>query len=311
MIDDVTFREKYAPNDLIVVMACTGDEFPFTTEQVSYAAKRCKQADIEFVHITPDMGFHSDSWLSLRHFYNLKGTCGSKAFPKTCSDRLKIQPIYRFLEHYLGKKYGVRVGRKTGFKEFAARYGKIDMIVGISKGEETRTTDASDSTQAWMRSSIEMKYPLIDLQWDREACQTYLHSKTYLFKESELDGVKYTHKQGHPLHIAPSNCILCPWANLAEIEYLRRFFPVDLQDWIRIEAVKIKKNQHMDSVEVIVTDKKTKLESTKIMNKNLGVFGLKKLPEIIAEAQEKYKDWTDKMIEDYRYSHGHCVKSKF
>ena len=105
-LSDQEFRKRYAPNDFLVVMSDTGDEFDATYTHVR-EEKRCTEAGVEFVFITSDMGYHSESWLNLKHFYRTKGTIGSKAFPKTCTDRLKLQPIYRFLEDWLSDRYGV------------------------------------------------------------------------------------------------------------------------------------------------------------------------------------------------------------
>jgi len=85
ILDDPDFRAKYAPNDLLVCMSDTGDEFDATYRHVRDVQARCKAAGVEFVFITSDMGYHSESWQSLRHFYRTKGTIGSKSYPKTCT----------------------------------------------------------------------------------------------------------------------------------------------------------------------------------------------------------------------------------
>lgn len=293
-LDDHEYRARWAPHDFLVVMSDSGDEFDATYEHIEYARKRCKEAGVEFVFITSDMGYHSDSWQSLRHFYRTKQTIGSKAFPKTCTDRLKLQPIYRFLEEWLGKQYGVRVGKKQGFREFALRYGKIQMILGIAKGEEKRVADPAKNPNRWYRESIETVYPLIEMGMDRQACQEYLHSKG--------------------LHVIPSNCKACPFLSLEELEYLRRFNPADLADWVDLEAAKLEK--HADKSVVIVTDddgnpKLDRNGEVKTKNQNYGVFGVTPLPLKIEEAKEKFADWTDEDIAHYRYSHGHCVATAY
>ena len=286
LIHDREFRQQYAPGRLLVVMSDTGDEHPETYQTVSDVRRLCRQHDIEFVFITSDMGFHSPSWLSLRHFYRTHDTIGSQAYPKTCSDRLKIEPTYRFLEQWLTDEYGVRFGRKKGIEQFAAERGKVKMILGIAKGEENRTSLAADSRKKWYRNSIEHVYPLIDIGWDRGACQEYIHS--------------------HGMTVVPSNCMACPYMNEAELEYQRRFNPDKLAELIELEAAKLAK--HSDKSAVITTDAKG---NEKIVNKNFGVFRLTYLPEKIAQAKEKYVHWSDAKIREHRYSHGHCVMSKF
>lgn len=293
-LHDFEFRNEYAPNDFLVVMSDTGDEFDDTYQHVYRTQEKCIKAGVEFVFLTSDMGFHSESWLSLRHFYKTKSTTGSRAFPKTCTDRLKIQPIYRFLEHWLSKRYGVQCNKKMGFREFAAQHGKIKMMIGISKGEEKRISNPSKSTKRWYRDSIEPIYPLIELGMDRSACQEYLHSKN--------------------MRVIPSNCKACPFASLEELEYLRRFHLADLMDWCSIEKAKLEKFKHLNKV--IATDSSgksilTKDGKPKFINKNYGVFGVTPLTVKIHEAKLKFADWSDERVKEYRYSHGHCVTTSY
>jgi hypothetical protein len=55
-----------------------------------------------------------------------------------------------------------------------------------------------------------------------------------------------------------------------------------------------------------------KLEANQRMgDKNLGVWGKKTLQEVLAEAKEKYHDWSGKDLTRDRFSHGHCVSSRY
>jgi|TARA_R100000687_G_scaffold82859_2_gene83600 hypothetical protein len=293
-LDDPEFRCRYAPRDFLVVMSDTGDEFEQTYEHVANVQRRCEEAGVEFVFLTADMGYHSESWQSLRHFYRTHGAIGSKAYPKTCTDRLKVQPIYRFLEHWVSERYGVVRGRKRGLIDFAARHGKIRMLIGIAKGEERRAAPADANPNKWFRDSISPCYPLIDLGMDRAACQDLLHAKG--------------------LRVIPSNCMACPFLSLEELEYLRRFCPEQLDDWVELEAAKLDK--HSDKSAVIVTDAQGEVKLDRhggvvTKNKNYGVFGVTPLPEKIAEAAEKFASWSDERVAEYRYSHGHCVMTAF
>lgn len=168
------------------------------------------------------------------------------------------------------------------------------MMIGIAKGEEKRVSDPSKSPKRWYRESIEPIYPLIDMGMDRAACQELLHSKG--------------------MYVIPSNCKACPFLSLPELEYLRRFYPKDLQDWVHLEAAKLEK--HADKNSVIVTGKngEPKLDrhgKPKVANKNYGVFGVTPLPAKIREAKEAYSSWSDERIAEYRYSHGHCVATSY
>lgn len=294
LIDDEEYRQEYAPNRLLVVMSDTGDEFEETYRHVKETQQKCIEAGIEFVFITSDMGYHSESWLNLRHFYRTHTAIGSKAYPKTCSDRLKIQPIYRFLEQWLSDNYGVTCNKKKGFYEFTATYGKINMMVGIAKGEEKRASDAANNPNKWYRKNINNVYPLLEKGFDRQACQDYLHSKG--------------------MYVIPSNCKACPFLSLEELEYLRRFHPKSLEEWVGLEAAKLHK--HKDKNAVIVTDKRGDVVldrhgKPKTQNKNYGVFGVKPLTVKIIEAKKSFSEWTDERIREYRYSHGHCVSTVY
>lgn len=292
--DSMEFRAQYAPRDFLVVCSDTGDEFPDTYAHIRYVQKKCNDRGVEFVHLTSDMGFHSESWRSLRHFYRTHECIGSKAYPKTCSGRLKIEPIYRFMEAWISKKYGMQNGRKKGLREFALSHGKIQMMIGIAKGEEKRCTRADEHVKSWYRDTIHHQYPLIDLGMDRNACQNYLHSKG--------------------LRVVPSNCMACPFMSLEEVEYLRRFHLESLTELVELEAAKMRK--HATKNKVIVTDREGNVVrdcngNPKTKNMNYGVFGVTPLKVVIENAKAKCQKWSDAQVMEYRYSHGHCVSSKF
>ena len=222
---DKEFRSTYVPNRLLVIFADTGNEFPQTYSHLEYVKKLCIEHDIEFVHLQGDSGFHSPDWRSLSHFYEKKSAIGSKAYPKICSQRLKIEPIYRFLEYWLGLNYSVKVGNKKGIRQFALEFGKVRMMIGIAKNEEGRMSNASERKERWYRESIEHCYPLVDLGLDRKGCQEYILSV------------------GHAVPI-PSNCMMCPFLSAEELEYLRRFEPKELESWIWHEKRKLSKWSH-------------------------------------------------------------------
>lgn len=270
---DAEFRERYAPGRFLVVMAETGDEHPATYRHLEYTKKFCRIHGIEFVHVTPEMGYHSGKWQSLRGFYRATNTIGSKAFPKTCTDKLKLQPIYKFLEAWLGENFGVTVGRKKGFVQYAAMSGKVRVLIGIAKGEEKRMADPGNEPQAWKRAAVVTEYPLVDLGLDRAGCQRYIRSV------------------GQPVPY-PSNCILCPFMGEVELLWLYRFMREDYEDWVLLERAKLETNVHMG-------------------DRNLGVWGKKTLPEKLDETLAKFGHMTDAQLEDYKFSHGHCVMSKY
>lgn len=286
-IHDPGFRESYAPNDFLVVMSDTGDEFDETYRTVNEAKLLCQKHNIKFTFITNDMGYHTGDWQSLSHFYKAKSAVGSKAYPKICSQRLKIDPIYRYLEDYLNENYHVKRGNKSGFREFAQKWGKVRMIIGIADGEQKRMTDASTNKARWYRESIQHCYPLVELGMNRQACQGYIR------------------EQGYAVPI-PSNCKMCPFLSEEELEYLRRFEPDSLEQWMGYERDKLHKFSHLNRVIVV-----TKSGNERIENKNFGVWGNVYLPEMIERVRVKFLHWSDDKIKEYRMSHGHCVASSF
>lgn len=282
-IQEPGFRERYAPNNFLVLMADTGDEHLETYQHVARTQERCARLGIAFHFITADQGFHSKSWPSLRGFYRRTETCGGVSFRKSCTDNLKLKPIYNYLEHYLSEHYGVTAFRKKGFHEFKHRYGRIRMLVGIAAGEEGRIADHSKNPNRWFRDCIEIEYPLVDMKMDRAACQAYIRDK------------------GQPVP-PPSNCILCPWMSKAELEFMRRFMPADLSEWIELEAAKLKRFSHLSRIPVYDVSGAVKRHE----NRNNGVFGKKSLPIVIKEVQRRFEHWTDDELREYKFSHGHC-----
>ena len=157
-------------------------------------------------------------------------------------------------------------------KEFTANGNKINMLLGIAKGEERRASTNADSPYKWQRDCINKVYPLLGLEWDRAACQKYI---------SETHEVP-----------PPSNCILCPFMNKIELLHLYRFNRTWFEKWVSLEENKIAAN----------------LDKGK---RNLGVWGRKLLPEILQEAITNHGHMTNRELEEYKMSHGHCVQSKY
>lgn len=286
LLRDPAERARLAPGKLLVVMSDTGNEHPETyqwLQVIEAEIKNNKHADVEWHLLTKSKGFHAKSWPSLTEFWERTSTIGSKAYPKTCTDKLKIGPIYRFLESYLTGS----VNRKKGLKEYAQANGKIRVILGIAKNEEGRQADPAKDAP-WMRDSIERVYPLLDWGWDRHTCQVYLQKEAKAIPP-------------------PSNCMFCPFISEIELLWLERFHPARLKEWMELEARKIAMNKHMEKVEKL--DKRT--GKMNVMNLNYGVWGTRRLPEVLLEAKRKHRGITDTDLQVYKMSHGHCSKAKF
>jgi len=137
---DKAFREQYVKGKLLVICSDTGNEFPETYSYIENVTKPfCKEQKIEFVHITPDMGFHPKTWHSLQaQFERNDGIMSVVTFPKTCTDNLKIKPCYNYLETYIKDKYGFEGTRKKAFYEYAEQFGKLQVMIGFGADEMTR-----------------------------------------------------------------------------------------------------------------------------------------------------------------------------
>lgn len=119
-LDHQGFRQRWAPRRFLVVMADTGDEHPETSRHVDWTRAFCREHGIEFHHLALGQGWHPRLWAGgLRAFYRAKRTVGSKAFRKWCMDNLKLVPIYRFLEAWIGREYRLPTGGKRGYAALA------------------------------------------------------------------------------------------------------------------------------------------------------------------------------------------------
>lgn len=288
IVFDAEFKARYAPHRLLVLFAETGNEHPHTYEYMENVTKPfCEEHGIEFVHIVPEMGYHGETWQSLTHQWECgTPTIGSVAYPKTCTHNLKLIPQYRFVEDYIAKHYkGIRNnGRKQGYVQFAKYYGKIRWLVGIAKGEESRVADAEAETALWKKQAITVEYPLIDVGFDRSGCQSYIKSVGF-----EL-----------PM---PSNCMFCPYGcNGMELLWMYHSYPDRFYEWASYEQKKLDAHYYAE--------------------RNLGVSGkLHKdgdrkgtavtLIDMVEQYKREYPDVTLEQLQEYKWSHGHCVSSKY
>lgn len=277
---DPQMRAELAPHDLLVLMSDTGNEHPLTYLHVMLVKKFCRDHGIEFVFITADMGYHSESWLSLEHSFDKYDNVMSKCYDrKPCTDGLKIQPIYRYLNAHVASRYGYapeggKYRGKRALVEFAAEHGKIDMIIGIAGGEERRISTDDEINAQWQKLSVRRVYPLAEWGWDRAACQEYIRSLGMTVPP-------------------PSNCMMCPFMDKAELLWLARKYPGVFARWVEYERRKQAKFKHLG-------------------DKNYAVLHKRKtLPLVLADAEKEYGDWTLDDLERHRFSHGHCVASKY
>lgn len=286
LIFDKAFRKKYAPGRLMVLFSNTGNEHPETYKyRNEVIIPLCKEFNIEFISIEPSMGFHGNNWSSLTEQWKGgdRATIGSVAYPKSCTHQLKLAPQYNYMEKFLSDTYSFNHGRKASFKAFAQEYGKISWLIGIAKGEEKRVNNA-EIKEKWRKMSIQTEYPLIDIGYTRQSCQDYIKECNY------------------PIPM-PSNCMFCPFGcNEKEILWMYYSYPDKFDEWVELEQSKLDDWSHKD--------------------KNLGVNGkLHKngerkgqavtLRDILNTALANNPDITLDELNEYKWSHGHCVASKY
>jgi hypothetical protein len=288
---DRDFRHRFAGGgDLIAVMSETGNEFPETLEHVDTMRGYFRRHGIPFFYLGTNDGYHTGTWRQgLEGFYDAHDAVGSKAFPKTCSVRLKTDPIGNFMEQLVAREYGVpNPGRKRSLYSFTEAHGRIGMVLGMAKGEEKRCAaraltlfplQEKHNEPLWLRHNYERLYPLVDLGVDRAAAQQIIAGKAPF-----------------PVPI-PSNCMMCPFASDAEIAYVDRRFPEVTERWSRYEERKLAKNAHQA--------------------RNLGVDGkiakngrtLTLRDDVLPRARAAFKGHTTRELARIRFSHGHSTAS--
>ncbi len=276
---NATFRKLWAPRDLLVLMSDTGKEFPETYMHVASVRDFCDEQGIAFEFITKDLGFHNANWQSLEEYFERYDLIMSRVFNKSCTDNLKIQPLYRYLNVWLSYHFGIpksggKHRTKRALVEFAEKHGPVRMMLGIAKGEEGRVAPDEEAPHQWQRLAVQKAYPLLWLGWDRADCQSYIR------------------KVGKVVP-PPSNCMWCPFLSKAELLWLARKFPAEFERWCELEARKLQKFAHLGERNVCVLHKH------------------KTLREVLADAERQYGDWTTEHLEEYRFSHGHCVRSRY
>lgn len=290
IIHDKDFRKKYAPNDLLVLFANTGNEHPYT---YSYRDRviipLCKEHNIEFVSIENHMGYHGKNWGSLTTQWET-GTpsIGSLAFAKfmNCSHNLKLNTQFRYIEELIAKRYEgiVNKTRKQNYTQFVEKFNsKILFLIGIARGEENRIFDVEKETLNWKKKSVEVQYPLIDIGYNRKDCQDYIAAT-----KTEIP--------------YPSNCMYCPYASThLELLFMYHTYPENFYEWVKYEQAK--------------------LDAYKDEEKNLGVSGrvhksgdrkgeAVNLLDVLDEAFKKYPNITLQELNDYKFSHG-SINSKY
>lgn len=281
-------RAKYIGDaaQLLVIHADTGAEHEETVRYRDWVRSYCELKGIVYFQVDRDLGFHSGDWVGgLQAQWDASNTIGSVAFPSTCSDRLKIQPIWHAVNRILADSFGVSPKRKNGMYEHTRRFGrKIRSYLGIAKGEERRLdavtrarlelrlfdelVEAPGIGDPWFDRNAVHQYPLIDLGIDRAGAQAYLRSRNHVVPR-------------------PSLCRFCHWKSKAELVHMARTLPDDLSYWLAAEERKMTLNAGS--------------------GQNHGVKGAQTLRSFLAEAEAEYGHLSTDELYGYVMTHGHCM----
>lgn len=278
LLTDPAFRAEYAPGALLVVMSATGDEHDETADEVQRTADRCAAAGVPFVHITPDLGFHSPAWQSLQAQWARTHTVGSVGFRSTCSLQLKVEPFYRHLSAYVRDTYALARGRTihAPLVEFAARYGRIRVLIGFAAGEESRANplrkDGRPKTlPPYMHAAIEKRFPLIERGIDRAGAQAIVAAAGAVVPP-------------------PSLCRRCHWKGPRHLLLLKRTSPDIWAEWVEAERKKLAKFAHKP--------------------RNIGVLGTARtLEQHMVDIEAQFGHLTTEELRAWTFSHGHCART--
>lgn len=276
IINDPAFRAKHVKGRLLVAMADTGAEHEHTYKHVEYIQNLCWRNEIEFMFIRNTDGHHGRTWPTLTDQYRSNRSIGSAAFRQTCSDNLKVRPCDNFLEAWIIRNYGYDGKKKKAIYQFTQEHGRIQMIIGFAKGEEKRSSNGSKFDAVWKQRNVDRSYPLLIEGIDRQACIDY--------NEIHIN---------HP--VFPSNCDICMYQSDQEVLWLWRFYPKRFREWRALEQAKIDKHA----------------ANGVLAEKNYGVYGKLNLAQKLAKAHQRYGHMSDQELNEYKYSHGHCIKTKY
>lgn len=87
--------------------------------------------------------------------------------------------------------------------------------------------------------------------------------------------------------------MMCPFLSKQEVLWLYRNYPTIFYEWQAYENAKLQKFRNAE------------------ISRNLGVKGELTLAQFLGQAITEYGHWTDEQLNEYKMSHGHCVKSAY
>lgn len=300
LILDKPFRDsKLKGRNLVLIMSDTGDERKKTYDHVWSIKNLCKSLGIAFQYIASEetikmhdedgrntdfirAGFHTDSWASLGAQYKRNHNLAIRR-NKSCTDNLKIKPIYRWMDAFCNEIMDNDDRDHKGkphIREYAKAYGNIEVMIGFTKGEETRVKKAkkfSGGAKWW--ESIDKTFPLADeIPMDRGDCIDFMETSPYG-------------------SCPPSMCKMCPNITKHTLILMWHDDRAAFIEWCRHERRKIKRWAP-------IQEEKGKANTFALGGK-LNLIG-----ELRA-AMKKFSHMTLEEIREYDFSHGHCISNGY
>lgn len=299
LLTDADFRAKALNGKaLVIVFSDTGNERSDVYGHAWKIKDLCQSRGIKFIHLAGtstvemhteagrdcshiELGFHTAAWDSLTVMYN-RNHCLAIRNNKSCTDNLKIKPIYRWLNTFCADLLGVEKERSHGKRdlvEFAEKTGSIDMMIGFAVGEESRMKKASKpGKQAWWKA-INKTFPLItELGFDRSACIDFMDSTDW--------GA-----------CGPSMCKFCPNITKQTLVLMWLENRSDFIAWVRHERNKLNKWAP-------IQEAKGEANGTALGRKGT-------LVEELRSALEEFKDWSLEDLKEYDFRNGHCISNGY
>ncbi|MEM9773520.1 MAG: hypothetical protein AAF902_02990 [Chloroflexota bacterium] len=149
LIFEPQFAAEHIPGELAVCIVDTGNEHPATLAHVDFCEALCAAAGVPFRFLQVADGYHSEKWQTLTQFYESKQTIGSKAFPKTCTSNLKLDPFYRWLNEFVAERLSISDHRlKRGLYGHTQVCGPVSVWIGIAADEDRQSDPAREPV--WM-----------------------------------------------------------------------------------------------------------------------------------------------------------------
>jgi len=289
--------KKLDGRSFMMIFADTGNERDDVYAHAWKVKDLCAAYGIKFIHLAHPLvgeihreagrstdhltyGFHSDAWAALAIRYSNTHSLAMRS-NKSCTDNLKIKPIYRFLNAFCAELMGEeeKSHGKKNIVAFAESTTKIEMMIGFAVGEENRMKKAETTGKESWWSAIDKTFPLItDLGMSRMDCIEFMESTPW--------GA-----------CGPSMCKFCPNITKQTLVLMWLEDRSSFIQWAKHERDKLNKWAP-------IQEAKGAANSTALGRKGT-------LIEELRSALEEFKDWSLEDLKEYDFKNGHCISNGY